>query len=129
MNDSSTLPCYRFTLDELTTRPTPPCRTFKHVKVKRSNRTIVIRDGDGVIYEIDLDLCTTAAQVLDWIFQVLGKSWCTPELMFELLEAFDHAAITMLGDDIQGAICRSPNDRVSWKRRPDAQPLSLGSRQ
>jgi hypothetical protein len=29
-------------------------------------------------YDIDLEQCTTSAEVLDWIVQVEGKAWATP---------------------------------------------------
>lgn len=32
-------------------------------------------DAPGYRYEVDLELCTTSAQVLDWICQVAGKQW------------------------------------------------------
>jgi hypothetical protein len=30
-------------------------------------------------YEVDLDTCTTSAEVLDWILQIAGKAWASPE--------------------------------------------------
>jgi hypothetical protein len=32
-------------------------------------------DAGGYRYEIDLDRCTSSAQVLDWICQIAGKLW------------------------------------------------------
>jgi hypothetical protein len=32
-------------------------------------------DAGGYCYEIDLDSCTSSAQVLDWICQITGKLW------------------------------------------------------
>lgn len=35
-------------------------------------------NAGGYYYEIDLDTCTTPAEVLDWICQIAGKQWETP---------------------------------------------------
>lgn len=40
-------------------------------------------------YEIDLERIHSSAEMLDWIFQVLHKIWCTPETTKGLLDAFD----------------------------------------
>ncbi len=40
-------------------------------------------------YEVGLERMTTSAEVLDWIIQVQQKSWCTPEHIYELIEAID----------------------------------------
>lgn len=40
----------------------------------------------GYRYEIDLDSCTTSAEVLDWICQIAGKTWGGSDA--------EHAAIT-----------------------------------
>jgi hypothetical protein len=53
-----------------------------------SNFTLECRDQRGQLYEIDLDRCRTSAEVLDWIFQVHGKTWATPRIMSDLLDAF-----------------------------------------
>jgi len=39
-------------------------------------------------YYIPLDRCRTSAEVLDWIFQISHKTWCTPETLADLIEAF-----------------------------------------
>jgi hypothetical protein len=40
-------------------------------------------------YYIDLESCTTAAEVLDWIAQVSHKTWANPRLMLGLVRALD----------------------------------------
>ena len=53
------------------------------------NFTLECRDERGFIYEVDLELCRTSAEMLDWIFQVQGKTWATAEIVKDLLDAFD----------------------------------------
>lgn len=36
-------------------------------------------------YEIDIETCRSCAPLLDWIFQVLGKSWYTGKTIHDLL--------------------------------------------
>ncbi len=38
-------------------------------------------------YEIDLEEMTCSAEILDWIFQIQGKTWATPQVMYDLLKA------------------------------------------
>jgi hypothetical protein len=40
-------------------------------------------------YEIDLERINSAAQILDWIFQVQGKSWADATAVHDLLRAFE----------------------------------------
>jgi hypothetical protein len=40
-------------------------------------------------YEIDLERVHDSAALLDWIFQILGKTWATQRVVKDLLEAFD----------------------------------------
>ncbi len=50
-------------------------------------------------YEVDLERMTTAAAALDWIAQVAGKAWATPEIVGSLVLAID--AIL----DLQATLC------------------------
>jgi len=40
-------------------------------------------------YEVDLDDCTTSAQVLDWIIQVAEKTWADDATIAGLIRALD----------------------------------------
>src|SRR5688572_15832951 len=51
-------------------------------------------------YEIDLERCTTSAQVLDWIFQIAEKTWATDRVLAALLHALNailHPQSTLCG--------------------------------
>jgi hypothetical protein len=39
------------------------------------------------LYDVDLERCPTAEAVLDWIAQVQGKAWATPEVTGQLVAA------------------------------------------
>ncbi len=81
-----------------------------------SNLTLQLFDvNEFNCYEIDLERCTTSAQVLDFIFQVQAKTWCTPKLMTNLLKAFDRACVEQFGQPIQGVFCSMGQDhKVKW---------------
>jgi hypothetical protein len=57
-------------------------------RFRADNLTLVCNAG-GYPYEIDLETCTTSAQVLDWIMQVAGKTWATDTVLAGLVRAFD----------------------------------------
>jgi hypothetical protein len=46
-------------------------------------------EGEEGSYELDLEDLTTSAMMLDWIFQVQKKAWCSAEDIKYLLEALD----------------------------------------
>jgi hypothetical protein len=59
-----------------------------HCYIDRKHNCIMIKTGVGggsYEYDITLKRCKTAAQCLDWIHQVNGKTWATPELMKDFI--------------------------------------------
>ena len=40
-------------------------------------------------YEVDLERCTTSAEMLDWICQVAEKTWATPDTVGNLAMALN----------------------------------------
>jgi len=52
-----------------------------------SNLTLRYREKTPDAYEIDLEICTTSAEVLDWIFQVRSKMHVGPIEISDLLRA------------------------------------------
>jgi hypothetical protein len=40
-------------------------------------------------YEVDLEQCTTSAEMLDWICRVAGTDWATPDTVGNLAMAFN----------------------------------------
>jgi hypothetical protein len=49
----------------------------------------VLTHRDAPWYEVDLEEMTTSAQMLDWIFQIRRKTWCTSEDAGDLLQLLD----------------------------------------
>lgn len=85
-------------------------------RLKLSNATLWFEektDDDYVWYEIDLDRCSTSAQVLDWIAQVEGKMWATDRILAGLVRALD------LVLSLQPTLCSFGVERgpVTWKER------------
>ena len=46
-------------------------------------------DVDGAIYDVNIGECDDSAKLLDWIFQVIGKSWANEKVIYDLLSAID----------------------------------------
>ncbi len=55
----------------------------------RGTFCLVYEGGNGDWYEIDLDTFTDSAAILDWIFQVAGKTWIPAQGIADLLKAID----------------------------------------
>lgn len=57
-----------------------------------NSRLIHYGEGEGHWsnrYSVNLEAMNTAAQMLDWIFQVSSKTWATREDVGNLIEALD----------------------------------------
>lgn len=67
--------------------------------ITREGDELVFREDGRWVYVIDLDRCTTSAQVLDWIVQVSKKRWATPELIGQMVRLLDKEL------DLQHNIC------------------------
>jgi hypothetical protein len=56
-------------------------------------------------YEVDLERCRTAAEILDWIAQVAGKNWATDQILADLVRALDDVF------SLQSTVCPFGNAR------------------
>lgn len=55
-----------------------------------SNRTLECRGAHGgYVYDVDLDLCRTSAEVYGWIVQVSKKTWATDSVLADLVHALN----------------------------------------
>jgi hypothetical protein len=74
------------TMSELAARP--PTKRWGPWRL--SGTYLVYSEGRGEHeYNIDLLDCTSSAEVLDWICQIVGKTWGTTEVVGHLARAFD----------------------------------------
>jgi hypothetical protein len=62
-------------------------------------------------YEIDLDTCTSSAEVLDWISQVAGKTWADDTTVAGLIRALDDVLVP------QAHLCSSGRAKRLSRRR------------
>lgn len=60
--------------------------------------------GDGYDYDIDLEKCTSSAEVLDWIAQVAQKSWVDDAALGSLVRKLDRLL------DLQATLCGGGED-------------------
>ena len=76
----------------------------------RKNLTLFNSEG----YEVDLTECNSAAEILDWIFQVAGKSWADNRTVTTLIEALEDLL------DPQANVCSWGRDKhfnsTQWLR-------------
>lgn len=85
-------------------------------KINYENLTIVLAEIGKYPYEIDLETCNSASKLADWIFQVHGKPWSTPEMMMSFLNDIECACWTVFGHSIQHVFCPcGKNHKVNWR--------------
>ena len=80
--------------------------------------SIVITYNNDVIYTIDLERCNSAAEILDWIYQVMKQSWYKPFMADMLLSEFNRAANITVDGNIQSLFC--PNGKTvtfNWMKQ------------
>lgn len=85
-------------------------RTWGRWEYKHSNLTLLLRNGERVEYEIDLEQSNDSAGVLDWIVQVSETNGISRSDVGNLVEALDE-----LADGLQGKVCPSGiNTTFDW---------------
>ena len=84
--------------------------------VLADNLTIQILTDEGSwLYEIDVERCRSSAETLNWLYQVLYKSWCSPQVIFDIMWALEQACQKYHHKSVQGAFCGLGKDhRVKW---------------
>lgn len=67
-------------------------------------------------YSIDLKRCCNAAELLDWIYQLHQKEWCTPAHISEFLNMMDYLCDEYFDGNVQSQFCPSGKlCHVEWK--------------
>jgi hypothetical protein len=56
-------------------------------------------------YEVDLDTCTSAAEILDWIAQIAGKNWADDACLGGFVRAIDDIL------NLQCTLCSGREDK------------------
>jgi len=71
------------------------------------------------LYEIDMEeINTNPEELLDYIFQIAGKNWCTPEVLKDFINCIENACQKMYGINAQGVYCHHKNPpKISKHRR------------
>ena len=101
--------------------PRNEMREGSKARIDEDLLTIEIDTGHyGHTYQIDLTRCSTAGEVLDWIFQIKSKTWATSEIMFDLLTALNVACEIFHGQTVQGCLCPcGVPEEVRWSKKTD----------
>lgn len=60
---------------------------------------LVLEENGSEAYAVPLEEMTDSARMLDWIFQLKGKTWATNDIMGDMLSALDD----LIGP--QGTLC------------------------
>ncbi len=67
-------------------------------------------------YEIDVEDWTDSAQVLDWIFQIERKPWCSAEMLHQFVHAIQEICHIRFDEGAQGVFCPfGQNRKVKWR--------------
>ena len=91
---------------------------MKHCHLNAEHGVIEIYAyGGNNTYDIDVMRLRSPGDILDFIFQVKHKTWCGPQMMYELLTCFDMASELYLGGSVQGRFCPGGSNRViDWEK-------------
>lgn len=75
------------TVDELLKMPDLSPTVYKHLTIHGS--WIAIHVKSNYDYEISISLAKTPRQICEWLGQISEKTWCSKELLGELVMAFN----------------------------------------
>ena len=82
------------------------------------NLTFTHYEGKACTYEIDIEQCRTSAELLDWIFQILGRFH--PDPISTMHESDDHT---------ESAMCMNKLLWLVWKWLDPQHNLCSGGRE
>ncbi len=75
-------------------------------------------DSNRKIYDIDLERCRNATEMLDWILQINCKSWATPRIIKDILNVLEKTCSEVFDSNAQGVFCPFGNEtEVDWKNK------------
>jgi hypothetical protein len=93
----------------------------KFVKYDLTEMSIRFYDDEGrELYSdgIDINGLNSTGEVLDWIFQIKSKSWCSPQMLDEFISAIEDVSLKHFNNTAQGVFCPGGAHRkVSWKEK------------
>lgn len=81
------------------------------VRLDRDDCCIVIDRNRAPIYDVNLKLCRTSAEVLDYIIQISRKSWCSADVLWRVIMLMNEA-LEFQRTLCSGGIERGPIDPV-----------------
>ncbi len=77
-----------------------------HVEFDPNTYTIIFQDDDErIIYEISAASLFSTGEMLDFIFQILNKTWSTPQTMFQFLTSLEAMTQLLTGSSVQSIYC------------------------
>jgi len=87
----------------------------KYCKVNMKNLTIKVT---GSSYEIDMEKWTSAAKLLDSLYQLSHKSFMTTYIFWDLINTVDQVCKDVFDRDVQGVFCPFGREtKVNWKKK------------
>ena len=67
------------------------------------------------LYEVDLKSCIDSAQLLDYFFQIANKTWCTPQILYDLVQEIEKACQHKHQENAQAVFCPfGRNPKIKW---------------
>lgn len=78
--------------------------------------TISLNEGSALEYRLDLTECTSAARMLDAILHVAHQSWCTSQMVFDLVQCIEAASHRVYGMSAQSLFCSlGTTHAITWR--------------
>jgi hypothetical protein len=72
-------------------------------------------EDEKEVYEFPIERMASAAQVLDWIFQINPKKWCSPFHLKAFIRCLDQISDMYFGINAQALFCpMGVNNKVDW---------------
>ena len=89
------------------------------------NLTIEVWTGDD-FYQVDLERCTGSAEMLEFVFQVAGREWCTSETLRDFIGCIEQACQAVFRRNAQTVFCSFGDDQqVDWREAKSKVPYRI----
>ncbi|TBX64778.1 TIR domain-containing protein [Flavobacterium silvisoli] len=77
----------------------------ERVIYEKEQQAVIFYTGETEEYWIGIDQLNTTGEILDFIFQVNGKRWCTSKHIREFINCIEEMSGIIFGTSAQGIIC------------------------
>lgn len=96
----------------------PEVERKTNIVLNKKRSQIIFYEEDEELYWLYLDQLNSSAAILDFIFQINRKRWCSPRQIQAFIDFLEELSFEYFGTNAQGSFCPFGDSmRIDWKER------------